>query len=127
MKLKATGINYKDYLIYCGLVPAESINHNGDINNPEFQRSYQEAASMLCVYLTSLCSIFNVGSFSIKGNGSILIHSGTGDVGLSALNILKWKGHKSNVFVTVGSKEKEQYPLDTYGYFITGIYLSDKK
>ncbi|KAN0055237.1 hypothetical protein ACTA71_008340 [Dictyostelium dimigraforme] len=148
VEVKATGINYKDYLIYCGLVPAESINHNGDINNPEFgieysgiisrigndvtnfkigdqvygmgkdtisthvivdsrlcyrkptNISYQEAASIPCVYLTSLCSIFNVRSFNIKGNESILIRSGTGGVGLSALNLLKWKGHKSHVFVT---------------------------
>ncbi|KAN0009419.1 hypothetical protein ACTFIU_006709 [Dictyostelium citrinum] len=175
VEVKATGINYKDYLIYCGLVPAESINRTGDINNPEFgfefsgiisrtgknitdfqvgdqvygtgidtiathvivdsnlcyhkptNISFQEAASIPCVYLTSLCSIFNVGCFSIKGNESILIHSGTGGVGLSALNILKWKSHKSHVFVTVGSNEKKQYLIDTYGDFITGIYSTRNK
>ncbi|KAM9958419.1 hypothetical protein ACTFIW_001284 [Dictyostelium discoideum] len=175
VQVKATGINYKDYLIYCGLVSAESINRYGDINNPEFgieysgiisrvgnnitnfkigdqvygmgldtisttvvvdpnycyhkptNISFQEAASIPCVYLTSLCSIFNIGCFSVSGNESILIHSGTGGVGLSALNLLKWKGHKSHVFVTVGSKEKEKYLLDTYGDFITGIYSTRNK
>ncbi|KAK5575062.1 hypothetical protein RB653_010317 [Dictyostelium firmibasis] len=176
VEVKATGVNYKDYLIYSGLVPPESINRNGDINNPEFgiefsgivsrvgdnvnnnfkigdqvygighdtisthvivdssgcyhkptNISHTEAASIPAVYLTSYHSIFNIGCLNIKRNESILIHSGTGGVGLSALNILKWKGHKSHVFVTVGSKEKEKYILDTYGDFITGIYSTRNK
>ncbi|KAN0033359.1 hypothetical protein ACTA71_002784 [Dictyostelium dimigraforme] len=75
------------------------------IQNPLSSSFNNEAASIPCVYLTSLCS-FNVGSFGIKGNESILIHSGTGGVGLSALNILKWKGSKSHVFVTVVQRER---------------------
>ncbi|KAM9951995.1 hypothetical protein ACTFIT_002682 [Dictyostelium discoideum] len=173
--VKATGINYKDYLLYCGLLPPEMVSHNNDINDPEFGLEFSgivsaigsnindfkigdqiygigydttsthiivdynqiyhkptninhiEAASIPGVYLTSYHSIFNVGNLKIKRNESILIHSGSGGIGLSALNILKWKGHKSHIFVTVGSKEKEQYLINTYGDFITGIYSTMNK
>ncbi|KAK5574623.1 hypothetical protein RB653_009876 [Dictyostelium firmibasis] len=83
-----------------------------------------EAASIPVVYLTSIISLFNVGGLSIEDNESVLIHTGTGGVGLSTLEILKWKGFKSNLFVTVGSDEKKQYLIDNYGDFITGIYSS---
>ncbi|KAM9980836.1 hypothetical protein ACTFIY_003152 [Dictyostelium cf. discoideum] len=43
---------------------------------------------------------FKVGNFSITKE-SILIHSASGGVGLSALELLKWKNHKGYIFVTV--------------------------
>ncbi|KAN0025360.1 hypothetical protein ACTFIU_003621 [Dictyostelium citrinum] len=86
--------------------------------------SHTEAASIPIDYLTSFMSLFNVGGLSIEDRESILIHLGPdgGSVGLSTLEILKWKGFKSNLFVTVNSDEMKQYLLDTYGDFITGIY-----
>ncbi|KAK5581919.1 hypothetical protein RB653_003499 [Dictyostelium firmibasis] len=87
--------------------------------------NFQEASIVLSIYLSSFISIYSVGN--LKSNESILIHSATGGVGLSSLNILKWKAHKSFIFCTVGSEEKEQYLRDTYGDFITGIYSSRNK
>ncbi|KAN0036118.1 hypothetical protein ACTA71_005419 [Dictyostelium dimigraforme] len=179
VEIKATGINYKDYLVYCGLLPPEMMNHTGDVNNPEIgcefsgiitrvgggggggeetskefkvgdsvfgigynttsshiiidkdfihrkplNISHCQASSIPIVYSTSYHGIYNIGN--LKNDESILIHSGTGGVGLSALNILKWKDHKGLIFVTVGSKEKEQYLLDTYGLFINGGIFSTR-
>ncbi|KAM9980325.1 hypothetical protein ACTFIZ_006582 [Dictyostelium cf. discoideum] len=174
VKVLATGINYKDYLVYRGLVVIEeniSISKNplglefsgivtriSDENqNCEFKVgdnvfgvshdatashvitdvlwvshkpnniSHIEAASLPIVFSTCLHGMFNIGNFNIDDDEVILIHSATGGIGLAALEILKWKGHKSPVFVTVGSKDKEQYLIDNYGSFITGIYSSRNK
>ncbi|EGC38514.1 hypothetical protein DICPUDRAFT_148800 [Dictyostelium purpureum] len=89
--------------------------------------SFAEAASIPAVYLTSYHSIFKVGNYSFKSQESILIHSATGGVGLSAIELLKWKGFKSHLFVTVGSEEKEKYLRDRYGSLITGIYSTRNK
>ncbi|EGC38268.1 hypothetical protein DICPUDRAFT_149068 [Dictyostelium purpureum] len=170
VKTEAIGINFKDNLIYRGLVPAELINSKGDIGDPEFgfefsgiitrigdnvteykigdqvfglstsaasthiylhknnifikpnNISFVEASIIPIVYMTSLYCLFNIGNLNIEEKESVLIHTGTGGVGLSALNILKWKGFKSHLFVTVGSKEKEDYLREHYGSLITGIY-----
>ncbi|KAM9979442.1 hypothetical protein ACTFIY_008685 [Dictyostelium cf. discoideum] len=89
--------------------------------------SHTEAASISIDYLTSLMSLFNVGCLNIEDNESILIHLGSDNVALSTFEILKWKGFKSNLFVTVNSDEIKQYLLDNYGNFITGIYSNKDK
>ncbi|KAM9972762.1 hypothetical protein ACTFIR_012131 [Dictyostelium discoideum] len=86
-----------------------------------------EAASIPIDYLTSFISLFNVGCLNIEDNESILIHLGVDGVGLSTFEILKWKGFKSNLFVTVNSDKTKQYLLDNYGDFITGIYSNTDK
>ncbi|KAM9951960.1 hypothetical protein ACTFIT_002647 [Dictyostelium discoideum] len=177
VEIKATGINYRDYLVFTGSLPIEKTNHNGISNQPEFgvdfsgivtkvgggggngefkvgdrvygighnttsshitidsryaslipnSLDYIEASSITSSYILSLYGIFDIGNLDIQDNESILIHSGTGGIGLSALNSLRWKGHKSHLFVTVSSKEKEQYLRDNYGSFITGIYSNKDK
>ncbi|EGC33413.1 hypothetical protein DICPUDRAFT_98568 [Dictyostelium purpureum] len=89
--------------------------------------TFVEAASVPTVYATSFHSIFKVGKLDIEDQESILIHSATGGVGLSAIELLKWKGFKSHLFVTVGSDEKEKFLKDTYGSLITGIYSTRNK
>ncbi|KAM9968915.1 hypothetical protein ACTFIW_000318 [Dictyostelium discoideum] len=90
--------------------------------------SHAEAASIPVGYLTSFISLFNVGGLNIEDNESILIHLGSdSSVGLSTFEILKWKGFKSNLFVTVNLDEAKQYLLDNYGDFITGIYSNTDK
>ncbi|EGC38497.1 hypothetical protein DICPUDRAFT_148809 [Dictyostelium purpureum] len=89
--------------------------------------TFVEAASVPVVYATSFYSIFKVGKLDMDDQESILIHSATGGVGLSAIELLKWKGFKSHLFVTVGSEEKEKYLKDRYGSLITGIYSTRNK
>ncbi|KAK5574621.1 hypothetical protein RB653_009874 [Dictyostelium firmibasis] len=170
VKTMATGINYKDYLIYNGLesgsivegLPQFGYEFSGIItrigdnvkdykigdnvfgisksctssvvvtNSEKIQLkpsniTHVEAASISIDYLTSFISLFSVGGLSIEDNESVLIHSATSGVGLSTLEILKWKGFKSNLFVTVDSDEKNQYLLDNYGDYITGIYSTADK
>ncbi|EGC33471.1 hypothetical protein DICPUDRAFT_36677 [Dictyostelium purpureum] len=86
--------------------------------------SHCESSALPTIYLTSYYSIYIVGN--LKHNETVLIHSASGGVGLAALNILKMN-HKGLVFVTVGSKEKEDYLIKTYGNFISGIFSSRDK
>ncbi|KAM9996940.1 hypothetical protein ACTFIZ_001878 [Dictyostelium cf. discoideum] len=89
--------------------------------------SHIEAASIPVDYLTSFIGLFNVGGLNIEDNESILIHLGSDNFGLSTFEILKWKGFKSNLFVTVNSDETKQYLLDNYSDFINGIYSNTDK
>ncbi|EGC30911.1 hypothetical protein DICPUDRAFT_157296 [Dictyostelium purpureum] len=84
-----------------------------------------QAATIPSVYVTTLHSIFYTGN--LQPDQTILIHSAAGGVGLSSLELLKCKQHKGYIFLTVGSKDKEEYLMDTYGSFITGIYSSRNK
>ncbi|KAM9973802.1 hypothetical protein ACTFIW_010935 [Dictyostelium discoideum] len=172
VQVLATGINFKDSLIFRNLVPPVLANHEGDFSKPEFGSecsgivsriggkvkkfkvgdsvfgiswrstsshsvnsedafvlkpdniSFVEAASIPIVYCTSFYSLFYSGNLNIEKNESVLIHQASGGVGLACLNILKSCGFKSKLYVTVGSKEKEDYLRETYGDFITGIYSS---
>ncbi|KYR01977.1 putative polyketide synthase [Tieghemostelium lacteum] len=78
-----------------------------------------QAASILLVYTTSNYCISQLGN-----SRSVLIHSACGGVGLSALNILKWKQFKGKVFVSCGSPEKEEYLRKHYGDMITDYFNS---
>ncbi|KYR02223.1 putative fatty acid synthase [Tieghemostelium lacteum] len=87
--------------------------------------SYTDAAAIPVVYATSYYSIFHIGCYNSEQE-SILIHSATGGVGLSSLNLLKWKKQSGNakIYVSVGSQEKKQYLEDNYGSLIDKIYNS---
>ncbi|KAM9978039.1 hypothetical protein ACTFIY_011796 [Dictyostelium cf. discoideum] len=172
VQVLATGINFKDSLIFRNLVPPILANHDGDYSKPEFgiecsgivsrignkvtkfkvgdsvlgiswkstsshvinyqdafvlkpdSISFVEAASIPLVYCTSFYSLFYSGNLKIENNESVLIHQASGGIGLACLNILKSSGFKSKLYITVGSKEKEDYLRETYGDFITGIYSS---
>ncbi|KYQ89649.1 putative polyketide synthase [Tieghemostelium lacteum] len=84
--------------------------------------SFVDGASVQITYLTSYYSLFSL--VNIEEFDSILIHSASGGVGLSTLNLLKWKKYQGKIFVSVGSKEKEQYLRDYYGDMITDYYNS---
>ncbi|KAM9984837.1 hypothetical protein ACTFIY_009272 [Dictyostelium cf. discoideum] len=84
--------------------------------------NHSEASSIPFSYLESLYSLYTFGG--LKENESVLIHY---DGSLSALNVLKWKGHKSYIFVTVDSDEKKQYIKEEYGTFVTDIFSSKSK
>ncbi|KAK5579784.1 hypothetical protein RB653_009471 [Dictyostelium firmibasis] len=182
IEVKATGINYKDYLMYIGMISSDldlkygkeyEVENGIGIENPKIGNDFSGvitrlgcdikkfkvgdqvfgvgtktsgshfiidhnfiyhkpsnydhtvSASIPSIYVTSLHSIYSVGN--LKTNESILIHSATGGVGLSSLDLLKSKQHKGYIFLTVGSKEKEEYLRENYGSFITGIYSSRNK
>ncbi|EGC40610.1 hypothetical protein DICPUDRAFT_146538 [Dictyostelium purpureum] len=181
IEVKATGINYKDYLMYIGQVSnnfdikfgkeeevEKVLNQLPNIGNDfsgiitrcgnEVKKlkignevfgvasktsgshiiidyrfvyykptniSHIQAASIPSVYVTSLHSIYNTGN--LQTDQTILIHSAAGGVGLSSLELLKCKQHKGYIFLTVGSKDKEEYLINKYGSFITGIYSSRNK
>ncbi|KAN0006648.1 hypothetical protein ACTFIU_003364 [Dictyostelium citrinum] len=162
VEIKATGLNYKDYLVYSGLVKLRGdiidfgldfsgiVSRVGSKSSKEFKVgdevygigqsttsshiiidsmhachkpskiSHAQAASIPAVYATSIHSLYNIGN--LREGESVLIHSGSGGVGLSALEVLKSNNHSSPIFVTVGSEEKKQYLINTYGDLITGIY-----
>ncbi|KAN0026374.1 hypothetical protein ACTFIV_007358 [Dictyostelium citrinum] len=96
------------------------VNSNWVFRKPS-NINHLEASSIPFSYSESLYSIYTVGA--LKENESILIHSGS----LSALNILKWKGHKSYIFVTVDSDEKKEYIKEVYGSFVTAIFSTKNK
>ncbi|KAN0023706.1 hypothetical protein ACTFIV_008093 [Dictyostelium citrinum] len=182
IEIKATGINYKDYLMYIGMVNNDldikygkeyEIENGIGIDNPNIGNDFSGiitrlgsnvkkykigdqvcgvgsktssshviidynyiyykplnynhsvSASIPSIYITSLHSIYNVGN--LKSNESILIHSAAGGIGLSSLDLLKSKQHQGHIFLTVGSKDKEEYLLKNYGSLITGIYSSRNK
>ncbi|KAI0172149.1 fatty acid synthase S-acetyltransferase [Hypoxylon sp. FL1284] len=72
--------------------------------------SFDEAASMLMPYVTSIHSLINIGRLE-KGQ-SVLIHSACGGVGLAAIQIAKMLG--AEIYVTVGSDEKVQFLVDNF-------------
>lgn len=73
--------------------------------------SFTDAASMPCVFSTSIYSIFDVGN--LKKGQSILIHSACGGVGIATIQLAQMAG--AEIYATVGNEEKVQYLMDTFG------------
>ncbi|KAB0791242.1 hypothetical protein PPYR_03042 [Photinus pyralis] len=67
--------------------------------------SVEEAATANVTYITVLMGLEDEAR--IKNGQSILIHSATGGVGLSALNVALY--YECEIFVTVGTQEKRDY------------------
>ncbi len=59
-----------------------------------------------------LLSLFHLQIGKLKRGESILIHSGTGGVGLAAINIALYYG--CTIFTTVGTPEKRKFILEHY-------------
>lgn len=70
----------------------------------------EEAASVPLVYYTVYLSFFR--TIQIEKGKSILIHAGSGGVGLAAIQVALSYG--LNVFTTVGSQEKREYLLSRF-------------
>ncbi|KAM3420749.1 hypothetical protein BST61_g3997 [Cercospora zeina] len=73
--------------------------------------SFEEAATLAVVYLTSMHSLFDLGGLS--AGKKVLIHSAAGGVGIAAVQLARYAG--AEVFVTVGSAEKRAYLKSTFG------------
>ncbi|OJI87738.1 hypothetical protein ASPTUDRAFT_61784 [Aspergillus tubingensis CBS 134.48] len=72
--------------------------------------SFEDAATMPCVFATSIYSIFSIGR--LKKGESILIHSACGGVGLATIQLAQMVG--AEVYTTVGNEEKVAYLMDTF-------------
>ncbi|KND94632.1 Lovastatin diketide synthase LovF [Tolypocladium ophioglossoides CBS 100239] len=82
--------------------------------------SFEDAATMPCVFATSIYSIFNIGN--LKKGQSILIHSACGGVGLATIQLAQMVGAK--IYATVGNDEKVKHLMDTFGLPRTRIFNS---
>jgi NADPH:quinone reductase-like Zn-dependent oxidoreductase/SAM-dependent methyltransferase len=73
--------------------------------------SFQDAATMPCVFATVIYSLIHVGR--LEEGMSVLIHSACGGVGIAAIQICRMLG--AEIFCTVGNEEKVQHLMSTYG------------
>ncbi|KAK4878182.1 hypothetical protein RN001_010688 [Aquatica leii] len=72
--------------------------------------SMEDAATVPAIYLTVLHALLKIAR--LKHGQSILIHSGTDNVGQSAINVALY--YNCNIFTTIDSKEKRQYLKTLY-------------
>ncbi|KAJ4293054.1 hypothetical protein N0V88_005718 [Collariella sp. IMI 366227] len=82
--------------------------------------SFEEAATIPSVYLASIYSLFDIAN--LKEGQSVLIHSASGGVGLSAIQLAQYK--KAKIFVTVGTEEKRNFLIESHGIDPSRIFSS---
>ena len=73
--------------------------------------SFEEAATMPCVYATAIRALMDVGG--LEDGQSVLIHSACGGVGIAAIQICQMVG--ADIYATVGNNEKAQYLQKHFG------------
>ncbi|EFQ35393.1 beta-ketoacyl synthase domain-containing protein [Colletotrichum graminicola] len=73
--------------------------------------SYEDAATIPCVYLTSLYALYHLAS--LQEGQSVLIHSATGGIGIACIELARHK--QAEIYVTVGTEEKRQFLEREYG------------
>ncbi|KAM7207245.1 hypothetical protein V8F20_002511 [Naviculisporaceae sp. PSN 640] len=73
--------------------------------------SFEEAATLCGVYLTSIYSLFDMAD--IKAGKTVLIHSAAGGVGIASMQLAQYAG--AEVFATVGSPDKREFIKSTFG------------
>ncbi|KAI2635455.1 acyl transferase domain-containing protein [Xylaria nigripes] len=82
---------------------------------------FEEAASIPCIYPTVIHGLINLAHLE-KGQ-TVLIHSACGGIGLAAINVCKMLGIEE-IYTTVGSTEKVEYLVDTFGFPRSRIFSS---
>jgi NADPH:quinone reductase-like Zn-dependent oxidoreductase len=82
--------------------------------------SFEEATSMPMVFSTAYFSLYDTARLQ-KGE-TVLIHAAAGGVGQAAIMLAQLVG--AEVYATVGSKEKCQLLIDTYGIPADHIFSS---
>ncbi|KAJ5788006.1 hypothetical protein N7457_002996 [Penicillium paradoxum] len=82
--------------------------------------SFEEAASIPCVYSTVYYSLFYVARLS--RNETVLIHAAAGGLGQAAIILAQHIG--AEIFVTVSSDTKKKFLMDTYGILEDHIFNS---
>ncbi|KAI0138104.1 hypothetical protein F4776DRAFT_663241 [Hypoxylon sp. NC0597] len=82
--------------------------------------TFEEAATILIVYLTGIHSLLDHGSLST--GKSVLIHSAAGGVGIAAVQLAQ--SVSAEVFVTVSTSEKREILKPTFGLSDDRIFNS---
>nr|XP_012219068.1 PREDICTED: LOW QUALITY PROTEIN: fatty acid synthase-like [Linepithema humile] len=67
--------------------------------------TFEEAATVPCIYSTNYYALYHFGK--MKKGDKVLIHSGTGGIGQSAIHLALQQG--CQVFTTVGTAEKRKF------------------
>ena len=67
--------------------------------------TFEEAATVPCIYATNYYALYHFGK--MKKGDKVLIHSGTGGLGQSAIHLALQEG--CQVFTTVGTAEKREF------------------
>jgi NADPH:quinone reductase-like Zn-dependent oxidoreductase len=73
--------------------------------------SFNEMACLLVPFLTACYGLIHAAK--LQRGETVLIHSGTGGVGLAAIQIAKMIG--AEIFTTVGTTDKKEFLNKTYG------------
>lgn len=82
--------------------------------------SFEQAATVPVCFGTVLHSLVNVAR--VEEGQTVLIHSACGGVGLAAIQVCRMLG--ARVFLTVGSRRKVSYLMDTLGFSRNQIFSS---
>lgn len=72
--------------------------------------SLEDAATVPCVYVTVIQSLYICGK--MKKGDKVLIHAGSGGVGQAAIHLALWTG--CEIFTTVGTAEKRAFLRKTF-------------
>ncbi|GFF43418.1 lovastatin nonaketide synthase [Aspergillus udagawae] len=97
------------------------------LRNPEemFQKipdsmSFEDAASIPCIYSTVYYSLFDVAH--LQQGESVLIHAAAGGLGQAAIILCQYIG--AEIFVTVSSETKKRFLVEEYGIAEDHIFNS---
>ncbi|KFZ23643.1 hypothetical protein V502_01879 [Pseudogymnoascus sp. VKM F-4520 (FW-2644)] len=85
--------------------------------------SWEDAATMPCVFGTVVYAL--IDKAALHENQTVLIHSACGGIGLAAIQICQTI--RAKIYVTVGSEEKAQYLMETFGIPRSSIFNSRDK
>ncbi|KAI0968591.1 putative polyketide synthase [Xylaria arbuscula] len=85
--------------------------------------AFEGAATIPCVFMTSMYALYHLAA--LKKNQTVLIHSATGGVGISAIQLARNVG--AEIFATVGTQEKRDLLKDQFGIPESHIFSSRSK
>ncbi|KAJ6023925.1 Acyl transferase/acyl hydrolase/lysophospholipase [Penicillium herquei] len=85
--------------------------------------SFEEASTIPCVFMTSMYGLYRLAH--LKKGDRVLIHSATGGVGLSAIQLSQYKG--AEVYATAGTPEKREFLKTQFGIPEERIFSSRTK
>jgi NADPH:quinone reductase-like Zn-dependent oxidoreductase/acyl transferase domain-containing protein/acyl carrier protein len=109
------GTDFKkgDSVIHCGeaLFATHSRCKSQTVIKMPIGMTYEEAASIPIVYSTAYECLVEVAR--LQAGEKVLIHAASGGVGQAAIMLAQWIG--AEIFATVGTKEKKEFIMSTYG------------